>query len=448
MLEVFDEAFELVFSFGWVGEAEEVAGVDGGDDFGGEVGEGVGLEASLGEDLELGVDEGLGGGGSEGDDDFGLDFEDFGEDPGLAVVDFFFAGFVVEAAFGLWFEFEVLDGVGEVEFFALEAGCLEGLVEELAGGANEGASGDVFLVSGLFADDHDAGIGWAFAKDGLGGGFVEGAVTAGGGGFVDLLQGEVLVLDLGEGFVGGEAELVGVGMLRAERGVGGDVGAVVVGALFDHLDGAVGGSGSEFGDEGGFGEIFPILLGHLGLHGFELEAGGVEDTGVVGAPVVFEFVVLGCLRGVDAFGEDEFVAIPVGTAVGGEDRPVEGGKSFREKGRGQLYDEVSRLEPSDELFAAGVGVFADFAKADEGFHLVTVAGDFFGEGFESTSEEVSGDAEETFFAVVDAVDGFVEERPALGVAVASDEVGEFEKGFGAADFGEVAGVVVGLSFLD
>ena len=179
--------------------------MDGGDDFGGEVGEGFALQAALLEDLEFGVDEGLGGGVAEGDDDFGLHFKDFGEDPGFAVMDFFFAGFVVEAALALGFKFEVFDGVGEVEFLAVEAGFFEGLVEEFTGRADEGTAGDVLLIAGLFADDHDAGIGWAFAEDGLGGGFVEGTVTTGGGGFVDLLQGEVS--GLREGFGGGRVRV-------------------------------------------------------------------------------------------------------------------------------------------------------------------------------------------------------------------------------------------------
>ena len=37
------EVFDFAFFSGFVGEAEEVAGVDGGDDFGGEVGEGIGF---------------------------------------------------------------------------------------------------------------------------------------------------------------------------------------------------------------------------------------------------------------------------------------------------------------------------------------------------------------------------------------------------------------------
>ena len=94
------------------------------------------------------------------------------------------------------------------------------------------------------------------------------------------------------------------------------------------------------------------------------------------------------------------------------------------------------------------GVFADFAKADEGFHFVAVAGDFFGERFEAAGEEVGGDAEKILFAIVDAVDGFVEKGPAFGFAMAGDEVGEFEESFWGADFSEVAGVVVGLVFLD
>ena len=56
------------------------------------------------------------------------------------------------------------------------------------------------MIARLFADDHDARIRWAFAEYGLGGRFVEGAVTAGGGGFVDLLQREVV--DFGESLGG------------------------------------------------------------------------------------------------------------------------------------------------------------------------------------------------------------------------------------------------------
>ena len=115
--------------------------------------------------------------------------------------------------------------------------------------------------------------------------------------------------------------------------------------MLDHLDGAVGGGGGEFGNEGGFGEILPILFGHLGLHRVQLEAGGVEDAGVVGAPVVFEFVVFGGLRGVDAFGEGEFLTIPMGAAVGGEDGPVEGGKAFCKEGGGEFDDKMGGLEP-------------------------------------------------------------------------------------------------------
>ena len=77
-------------------------------------------------------------------------------------------------------------------------------------------------------------------------------------------------------------------VLRSFGNAGGDMGAVEVGALLDHVVGLLGGLCGEPGDEGGFGEIFPILLGHLGQHRFELEAGGVEDAGIVGALVVFE----------------------------------------------------------------------------------------------------------------------------------------------------------------
>ena len=114
--------------------------MNGGDHFGGEVGEGFALETALGEHFELGVDEGLGGSGSEGDDDLGFDLEDFSEHPRLAVVDFVFARLVVKTALGLRLKFEVFDGVGEVEFLAIETSFFEGLVEKLSGGADKGTA--------------------------------------------------------------------------------------------------------------------------------------------------------------------------------------------------------------------------------------------------------------------------------------------------------------------
>ena len=60
--------------------------------------------------------------------------------------------FLVDAAFAAFFKFEVLDGVGDVDLFAVDAGLVEGLVEEAAGGSDEGAALLVFLIAGLFAD--------------------------------------------------------------------------------------------------------------------------------------------------------------------------------------------------------------------------------------------------------------------------------------------------------
>jgi hypothetical protein len=177
VLKLFDESGELTFSPAFLRNAQKEAGVDGGDDGGGEVGEVGGLEAALGEDFEVVVDEGLGGGAAEGDDDLGFDLEDFREDPGFAVMDFLAAGFVVEPSFAarIGFPFEVFDGVGEIEVVAVEAGFLQGFVEQLPGGADEGATLEVLAVAGLFADEHDAGVAGAFASDGLGRAFPEGA---------------------------------------------------------------------------------------------------------------------------------------------------------------------------------------------------------------------------------------------------------------------------------
>jgi len=141
-------------------------------------------------------------------------------------------------------------------------------------------------------------------------------------------------------------------------------------------------AGLAFGDEGvdevGFGEMLPILFGHLGLHGFDFEAGGVEDAFVVAAPEVIELLFGDVdIDFVDAGAELEGFAIPGGGAGGGEDGPVHGGEAVFEEAGGEGHDLVVRLEPGHELFALGDGVFTGFFEADEGVHLVDVAGDFF-----------------------------------------------------------------------
>jgi hypothetical protein len=62
----------------------------------------------------------------------------------------------------------MLDGVGDVDGVAVDAGRLAHAVEQLAGRADEGLAGQVFLVARLLADEHDLRLLRPFAAHGLG----------------------------------------------------------------------------------------------------------------------------------------------------------------------------------------------------------------------------------------------------------------------------------------
>ncbi len=96
--------------------------------------------------------------------------EDFADEPRLTAGDLIEVGVLVKAVFSFWDELKMLHSIGEVGFATLDARSLKSAVEELAGRSHEGAAEEVFLVSGLFANDHDFRIGWAFAHHGAGGG--------------------------------------------------------------------------------------------------------------------------------------------------------------------------------------------------------------------------------------------------------------------------------------
>lgn len=80
--------------------------------------------------------------------------------------------------------------VGDIGGRSIDSGFGEGAVEQLAGGADEGFAGDVFVIAGLLADDHDAGIGGAFAEDGAGGVLPKRADAAGFGKFPEFVEGD------------------------------------------------------------------------------------------------------------------------------------------------------------------------------------------------------------------------------------------------------------------
>src|SRR3954469_14262250 len=71
---------------------------------------------------------------------------------------------IVDAGFAPSPPLEVLDGVGDVDAVTIDAGRSERLVEYATRRPNEGAAGDVLMVAGLLADQHQLGVGGSFAE--------------------------------------------------------------------------------------------------------------------------------------------------------------------------------------------------------------------------------------------------------------------------------------------
>src|SRR6266571_226259 len=86
----------------------------------------------------------------------------------------------VEAALAAPREAEVLDGVGHVDARPFDAGGFESLVEDAAGGSDEGLALDVLAIAWLLADEHQHGATRAVAEDGLSGLFPQIAAPASG----------------------------------------------------------------------------------------------------------------------------------------------------------------------------------------------------------------------------------------------------------------------------
>jgi len=74
----------------------------------------------------------------------------------------------MQANFPAGHKFEMFDRAGDVNLLAVDAGLGQSAVEHLSRWSYERFSGEVFLVAGLFADQHDSRVRRAFAKYGLG----------------------------------------------------------------------------------------------------------------------------------------------------------------------------------------------------------------------------------------------------------------------------------------
>src|SRR5919108_2255302 len=89
-------------------------------------------------------------------------------DPPAAGFDLASVRFLVKPAFAARLMLEVLHSIGEIDGTTVDAGSCQCAVEDAAGGADEGAAGQILLVPGLFADEHHLSVGWTLAEHGLG----------------------------------------------------------------------------------------------------------------------------------------------------------------------------------------------------------------------------------------------------------------------------------------
>lgn len=105
-------------------------------------------------DAKIAAEKRLRGSGAETDDDVGTNGRNFRVEPWTTGGDFGGVRFLVDAAFSARFPFEMLHGIRDVHFLAIDAGILEGFVEKLSSGADEWFAFEIFLTAGLLADEN------------------------------------------------------------------------------------------------------------------------------------------------------------------------------------------------------------------------------------------------------------------------------------------------------
>ena len=129
---------------------------------------------------EVAAEQGLGSGGAQADDDVGLDSGDLGLQPGYARGYLFPVWALVNPPLASRRPLEVLDHVGDVNQGAVDGRRFERLVQDLAGGTDEGPARPILLVAWLLTDHQDPGALGSLAEHGLGGSRPEVAGSAAG----------------------------------------------------------------------------------------------------------------------------------------------------------------------------------------------------------------------------------------------------------------------------
>src|SRR5262245_60894988 len=109
-------------------------------------------DAALTRDPKCPAEHRLRGGGAETDDELRFHECDFLREPWPARGDFAFDGLLVQTPLTAWFPFEMLHCVRDVYVAAFDTRIGERAIQHLSGRPDEGATFEIFLVAGLFAD--------------------------------------------------------------------------------------------------------------------------------------------------------------------------------------------------------------------------------------------------------------------------------------------------------
>ena len=75
--------------------------------------------------------------------------------------------FLMNPSFAAGLPLKMFHRVRHINLGSINSSFLKRLVHDFPGGSNERSPGDVFIISRLFANQHDRGVLWAFAKHSL-----------------------------------------------------------------------------------------------------------------------------------------------------------------------------------------------------------------------------------------------------------------------------------------
>ncbi len=174
------------------------------------------------------------------------------------------------------------------------------------------------------------------------------------------------------------------------------------------------GGGDEGRDVATFRHVAPILLRHVAAHQARVEAGRVEDRGVIGPPVLIQRVLGRHLGALPAGAEGEGGTIPDGGAVGGDDDPAHAGEAAGEEGSTGLEHMVLGLEPGDVARACAG---PDLLEAQEGLHLVRGPAHGAHHALRAGDVGIGSEVEQVALAMHEPPEQAIEQSPAPGVGV-------------------------------